>query len=47
MCLSLFLGSLHNMSIYRRLYPKLLVQVGIGLELLYWTNMSKIFLIGT
>ena len=34
----------HNMSIYRRLNPKLLVQVGVGLGLLHWANMSNISL---
>ena len=33
-----------NMSIYKRLNPKLLVQVGVGLSLLHWVNMSNIFL---
>ena len=33
-----------NMSIYRRLNPKLLVQVGLGLGLLHWANMSNISL---
>ena len=33
-----------NMSIYRQLNPKLLVQVGVGLDLLHWTNMSNISL---
>ena len=32
------------MSIYRRLNPKLLIQAGVGLDLLYWTNMSNISL---
>ena len=31
-----------NMSIYRRLNPKLLVQVRMGLDLLHWANMSNI-----
>ena len=34
----------HNMSIYRRLNPRLLVQVGLGLGLLHWANMSNIYL---
>ena len=33
------------MSIYRRLNPRLLVQVGMGLGLLYWANMSNIYLL--
>jgi len=33
-----------NISIYRQLNPRLLVQVGVGLGLLYWANMSNIFL---
>ena len=32
------------MNIYRRLNPKLLVQVGVGLGLLHWTNMFNISL---
>ena len=32
------------MSIYRRLNPRLLVQVGVGLGLLHWTNMFNISL---
>ena len=35
----------HNMSIYRRLNPRLLVQAGLDLGLLHWTNMSNISLI--
>ena len=31
-----------NMSIYRRLNPKLLVQARMGLDLLHWANMSNI-----
>ena len=31
-----------NMSIYRRLNPKLLVQARMGLGLLHWANMSNI-----
>ena len=31
-----------NMSIYRRLNPKLLVQVRMDLGLLHWANMSNI-----
>ena len=34
----------HNMSIYRRLNPRLLVQAGLGLGLLHWANMSNIYL---
>ena len=34
----------HNRSIYRRLNPKLLVQVEVALGLLYWVNMSNISL---
>ena len=34
----------YNMSIYRRLNPKLLVQVKVGLSLLHWANMSNISL---
>ena len=34
-----------NMSIYKRLNPKLLVQTVVGLSLLYWANMSNISLI--
>ena len=33
-----------NMSIYKRLNPRLLVQVGLGLGLLHWANMSNISL---
>ena len=33
-----------NMSIYRRLNPRLLVQAGLGLGLLHWANMSNIYL---
>ena len=33
-----------NMSIYKRLNPKLLVQVEVGLDLFYWANISKISL---
>ena len=33
-----------NMNIYRQLNPKLLVQVGVGLSLLHWANMSNIYL---
>ena len=32
------------MSIYRRLNPRLLLQVGLGLGLLHWANMSNISL---
>ena len=34
----------HNRSIYKRLNPKLLVQVEVALGLLYWANMSNISL---
>ena len=37
----------HNMSIYRRLNPRLLVQTGLGLSLLHWANMSNISLTQT
>ena len=33
-----------NMSIYRRLNSRLLVQVGVSLGQFYWANMSNIFL---
>ena len=33
-----------NMCIYRRLNSRLLVQVGVGLGLLHWANMSNISL---
>ena len=33
-----------NMSIFRQLNSKLLVQVGVGLGLLHWTNMFNISL---
>ena len=33
-----------NMSIYKRLNPRLLVQVGLVLGLLHWANMSNISL---
>ena len=33
-----------NMSIDRRLNPRLLVQVGMSLGLLHWADMSNIFL---
>ena len=33
-----------NMSIFIRLNPRLLVQVGVGLDLLHWANMSNISL---
>ena len=32
----------HNRSIYKRLNPRLLVQAGLGLDLLHWANMSNI-----
>ena len=34
----------YNISIYRRLNPRLLVQVRVGLGLLHWANMSNISL---
>ena len=34
----------HNMSTYKRLNPRLLVQVGVGLGLLNCANMSNISL---
>ena len=34
----------HNMSIYRLLNPRLLVQPRLGLGLLHWANMSNISL---
>ena len=34
----------HNMNIYKRLNPRLLVQAGLGLGLLHWPNMSSIYL---
>ena len=34
----------HNISIYKKLNPRLLVEVGVGLGLLYWANMSNISL---
>ena len=34
----------HNMSIYKRLNPRLLVQAGLGLGLLHWANMSNIYI---
>ena len=34
----------HNISIYRRLNPRLLVQAGMSLDLLHWANMSDIYL---
>ena len=33
-----------NMSTYRQLNSRLPVQVGVGLGLLHWTNMSDISL---
>ena len=33
-----------NMSIYRRLNPIILIQVGVDLGLLHWANMSNISL---
>ena len=33
-----------NMSIYRRLNPRLLAQVGLGLGLLYWANICLIYI---
>ena len=34
----------HNMSIYMRLNPRLLVQAVLDLGLLHWANMSNIYL---
>ena len=34
----------HNMSLYRRLNLRQLVQVVVSLNLLYWANMSNISL---
>ena len=34
----------YNMSIYRLINPRLLVQVGVNLGLLRWANMSNISL---
>ena len=34
----------YNMSIYKQLNPKLLVQVRVGLNLLNWANISNISL---
>ena len=36
-----------NMSIYRRLNPRLLVQARVGLDLVHWANMSNISLTPT
>ena len=33
-----------NMSIYRQLNPKLLVQIGLGLGLLHWANICLIYI---
>ena len=33
-----------NMSIYRRLNPRLLVQAGLGLGLLHWANICLIYI---
>ena len=33
-----------NMSIYRRLNPRLLVQAGMGLGLLHWANICLIYI---
>ena len=33
-----------NINIYKRLNPKLSVQVGLSLDLLYWANISNISL---
>ena len=33
-----------NMSIYRQLNPRLLVQTRVSLGLLHWANMSNVFL---
>ena len=37
----------HNMSIYRWLNPRLLVQAELDFGLLYWVNMSNIYLYHT
>ena len=37
----------HNMSIYRQLNPRLLVQAGLGLGLLHWANMFNIYISNT
>ena len=34
----------HNMSLYRRLNLRQLVQVGVSLNILHWANMSNISL---
>ena len=34
----------HNMSIYRRLNPRLLVQARLDLGLLHWTNICLIYI---
>ena len=34
----------HNMSIYKQLNPRLLVQAELSLSLLHWANMSNIYL---
>ena len=34
----------HNISIYKQLNPRLLVEVGVGLGPLHWANISNIFL---
>ena len=34
----------HNMCLYRRLNPRLLVQEGVNLSLLHWANISNISL---
>ena len=36
-----------NMSIYRRLNPRLLVQAGMGLGLLHWANICLIYISNT
>ena len=36
-----------NICIYRRLNPKLLVQVGLGLGLLHWANICLIYISNT
>ena len=33
-----------NMSIYRRLNPKLLIQAELGLGLLHWANICLIYI---
>ena len=33
----------YNMSIYKRLNPRLLVQARLDLDLLHWANMSNMY----